>query len=92
MIEPVLLQRAKLLCQHALGDAGHPPPQFAEALGAALQVIEDDALPLAVDQVERRLDRAAGPVGKIAPFHAGFPNSIQTGTSSLNLQYLQNGR
>jgi hypothetical protein len=55
---------------------------------AGLQVEQDDAFPLAVDQVERRLDRAAGPVGKIPPFHGLFPNSIQTGTSSLNLQYL----
>ena len=72
MIEPVVLERAELFGQHALGDAGHPPPQLAEALRAILQVIEDDAFPLAVDQIERRLDRAAWPVREIPPFHACF--------------------
>src|SRR6266436_6559157 len=90
--QPVLLQRAELLGQHALGDAGHPLAQFAEPLRAALQVEEDHTLPLAVDQVERRLDRAAGPMGKIPPFHGGLSNSIQTGTISPNLQYLPFGR
>src|SRR5882672_6482685 len=84
----VVLQRAELLCEHALGDPGHPPPQLAETLGAGLQVVQDDALPFAVDQVERSFDRAARPMGEITPFHGSFPNSIQTGTSSLNLQYL----
>jgi hypothetical protein len=51
-------------------------------------VIEDDAFPLAIDQIERRLNRATRPVGKIPPFHGVFSNSIQTGTISLNLQYL----
>jgi hypothetical protein len=37
-----------------------------------LQVEKDDAFPLAVDQIERRLNRTAGPVGKISPFHEGF--------------------
>ena len=89
----VVLQRAKLFGQHALGDAGHPPPQLAKSLGAALQMEQDDALPLAVDQVEGRFHGAAGPMGKISPFHCvflRFPNSIQTGTSSPNLQYLPN--
>ena len=88
----VVLERAKLLGQHALGNPGHPPPQLPEALGAGLQMEQDDALPLAVDQVERRFDRATRPMGKIPPFHMQFPrpfsNSIQTGTSSPNLQYL----
>jgi hypothetical protein len=61
-------------------------------LRACLQVEQNDALPLAVDQIERRFDRAARPVGEIPPFHGAFPgvfsNSIQTGTISLNLQYL----
>ena len=70
--EPVLFQRAELLGQHALGDAGHPPPQLAEALGAILQMVEDDALPFAVDQIEGRLDRAARPARKISPFHRLF--------------------
>src|SRR6202047_12103 len=84
----VVLERAELFCQHALGDAGHPPPQLAETLGAVLQVIQDDALPLAIDQIERRFDRAARPMSKIPPFHGSFSNSIQTGTISPNLQYL----
>jgi hypothetical protein len=58
----------------------------------ALQVIEDDALPLAIDQIERRFNRAAGPVGEIPPFHGSFSNSIQTGTISLYLQYLPKTR
>ena len=70
--EPVLLQRAKLLGQHALGNAGHPPPQFTEALCAVLQMVEDDAFPFAVDQIEGRLDRAAGLTRKISPFHPQF--------------------
>jgi hypothetical protein len=37
-----------------------------------LQVEEDHALPLTVDQIERRFDRAARPMGKIPPFHVGF--------------------
>src|SRR6267143_3291120 len=86
--ELVVLERTKLLGQHALGNPRHPPPQLPETLGAGLQVEQDDALPLAVDQVERRFNRAARPVGKIQPFHGAFSNSIQTGTSSLNLQYL----
>ena len=49
---------------------------------------QNDAFPLAVDQVERRLHRAARPMGKILPFHLIFSNSIQTGTSYPNLQYL----
>jgi hypothetical protein len=32
------------------------------------KVIEDHALPFAVDQVQHGLDRAAGSTGKIAPF------------------------
>src|SRR5205814_8342149 len=86
--QAIILQRAQLLGQHALGDAGHQPPQLAKALGAALEVVEDDALPLAVDQIEGRLDGAARPMREIPPFHACFPNSIQTGTNSQNLQYL----
>jgi hypothetical protein len=84
----VLLERAQLLGQHSLGDAGHPPPQLAKALRPRLQMEQDHALPLTVDQVERCLDRAAWPMGKIPPFHGDFSNSIQTGTSSPNLQYL----
>src|SRR5262245_39981080 len=86
--QPVLLQCAELLGQHALGDPRHPLAQLAETLRAALQVKEDHTLPLAVDQIERRLDRAARPMGKISPLHGGFSNSIQTGTISPNLQYL----
>src|ERR1700744_1695022 len=86
--EPVLLQRAELLGQHALGNPGHPATQFAKALSAGLQMKQDHALPLAIDQVERCLDRAAWPMPEIPAFHADFPNSIQTGTISLNLQYL----
>src|SRR5665647_3126391 len=74
----VVLERAQLLGQHPLG--------------AILQVVENDALPFAVDQVERRLDRAAWPVGKIPPFHGVFSNSIQTGTISPNIQYLPKWR
>src|SRR6267378_1908923 len=88
----VVLERTELLGQHALGNAGHPPPQFAEALGAMLQVIEDDAFPLAIDQIERRFNRAAWPVGEIPPFHGSFSNSIQTGTISPYLQYLPKTR
>jgi hypothetical protein len=69
-------------------DPRHPPPQLAEALGAILQVVEDDTLPLAIDQIERRFNRAARPVGKIPSFHGIVSNSIQTGTISPNLQYL----
>jgi hypothetical protein len=59
-----------LLGQHALGDAGHQAAQLAETPRAALEVIEDHALPLAVDQVQRRFHRTAGPVREIPPFHA----------------------
>ena len=34
--QAVVFEGAQLLGQHALGNAWHPPPQFAEALGAAL--------------------------------------------------------
>src|SRR5205823_5038675 len=68
----VVLERAKLLGQHALGNPRHPPSQRPEALGASLQMEQDHALPLAVDQIERRFDRAAGPMGKIPPFHEAF--------------------
>src|SRR6266849_4994510 len=84
----VILQRTELFGQHTLRDARHPPPQLAKALGAVLQMVEDDTLPLAIDQVERRFDRAARPVGKIPSLHGAFSNSIQTGTISPNLQYL----
>jgi len=57
-------------------------------LRAGLQVEQNDALPLAVDQIEGGFDRAAGPMGKIPPFHGVFSNSTQTGTISLDLQYL----
>src|ERR1700722_9352328 len=77
--EPVVLERAELLGQHALGDAGHPAPQLAEALRSLLQVIENDAFPLAVDEVECRLDRAAWPVREILPFHASFPDVFSGG-------------
>src|SRR5437879_2042410 len=68
----VVLERAKLLGQHALGNPGHPPPQYPETLGAGLQVEQDHAFPLAVDQIERCFDRAARPMGKIPPFHEVF--------------------
>src|SRR5882724_12439819 len=71
--QTVILKRTELLGQHALGDAGHPPPQLAKALGAILQVIEDHALPFAVDQIERRFDRAAWPAREIPSFHGPFP-------------------
>jgi hypothetical protein len=83
-----LSSSARLLCEHALGDAGHPPSQLPKTLAAGLQVEQNDAIPLAIDQIERRFDRAARSMGKIPPFHGCFPISIQTGTSSLNLQYL----
>src|SRR5215475_576029 len=90
--QPVVLQRAKLLCQHALGDPRHPLAQLAETLGAALQMEQDHTLPLAVYQIECRLDRTTRPMGEIPSFHRAvlwaFPDSIQTGTISLNLQYL----
>jgi hypothetical protein len=35
-------------------------------------VEQNDALPLAVDQIEGGFDRAAGPMGKIPPFHCRF--------------------
>jgi hypothetical protein len=35
-------------------------------------VKQDDPFPLAVDQIERRLDRTAGPMRKIPPFHEAF--------------------
>ena len=91
--EIVVLQRTELFGQHALGNTRHPPPQLAKALGAGLQMEQDHALPLAIDQVERRFDRAARPVGKILAVSSRFPefsNSIQMGTISLNLQYLPN--
>ena len=71
-----------------VGGAWHPPSQLAKALGAGLQMKQNDAFPLAVDQVERHLYRAARPMGKILPLHLRFSNSIQTGTSYPNLQYL----
>src|SRR5271156_4827628 len=71
--QPVILQRAELFRQHALGDSGHKPAQLAEALGTVLQVEQDHPLPLAVDQIKRRLDRAAGPMRKIPPLHEVFP-------------------
>src|SRR5262249_25896253 len=90
--EPVLLQRTKLLGQHALGNPRHPPAQLAEALGTRLQMKQDHALPLAVDQVEGRLHRTARPTSEILALHQGFLEdssiSIQTGTISPNLQYL----
>src|ERR1035438_6962589 len=98
--QPVILERAQLFGQHALGNPGHPSPQLTKALSAVLQVKQDDAFPLAIEQIERRLDRAAGPRRKIPPFHevfldfswtlflGPFSNSIQTGTISPNLQYL----
>src|SRR5579859_1085474 len=86
--EPVVLKRAQLLGQHPLGDAGHPPAQFAKTLRARLQVEQDHALPLAVDEVQRRFDSAAWSMREISPFHAESSDSIQTGTISLKLQYL----
>src|SRR5438552_240487 len=41
-----------------------------------LQVVEDDAFPLAVDQDERRFDRTARPMGEIPPFHGLFPGIL----------------
>src|SRR5579871_1148672 len=68
--QTVVLERPELLCEHALGNAGHPTAQLTEALSAAaLQVKEDDALPFSVDQIERRLDRAAGAMREIPSFH-----------------------
>src|SRR6266478_2182446 len=74
--EIVVLERAKLLGQHALGNAWHPPAQLAKALRAVLQMEQNYALPLAVDQVERRLDCAAGPMREIPPFHERFPEGF----------------
>src|SRR5579864_2698183 len=87
--QPVVLERPKLFGEHALGNPGHPPPQLTKALGAVLEMEEDDALPLAVDQVQRRFHCATRPVGKIPPFHGSFSNSIRTGTISLFSPYLQ---
>jgi hypothetical protein len=67
-----MLKRTKLFGQHTLGDSGHPSPQLAKALSTILQVEQDDAFPLAVDQIERRLDRTAGPMRKISPLHEVF--------------------
>src|SRR5260370_32652539 len=86
--QTVVLERTKLLGQHALRDARHPAPQLAETLGAILQVIENDAFPLTIDQIERRFHRAARPAGEIPSFHEVSSNSIQSGTISPNLQYL----
>jgi hypothetical protein len=41
-----------------------PPPQLAETLGAGLQVVQDDALPFAVDQIERCFDRGSRADGR----------------------------
>ena len=67
--QPVVLQRAELLGQHALGDPRHPSPELAEALVPLLQVVQDDTLPLAVDQIEGCFHCAAGPAPEIPPFH-----------------------
>ena len=58
--EPLLFQLAQLLGQHALGHCLQPAAQLAEAQRAIDQeMIEDHALPFAVEKAERRLDRAA---------------------------------
>src|SRR4029079_8682388 len=88
--EPVVLERAKLLGQHALGNPWHPPPQLPKKLGAGLQMKQDHPFPLAVEQIEYGCDRAPRPMGKIPPLHGLSSNSIQTGTSSPYLQYLPN--
>ena len=81
--QPVVLERAQLLCQHALGDPRHPASELAKALRPVLQMEQDDALPLAVDQIKCRLDRAARPMREIPSFHVVISISIQTGTISL---------
>ena len=57
MDQPVALELPKRQRQHAPVDARDQTLQLAEAPGLD-QVVEDDALPLAADYVERRLDRA----------------------------------
>src|SRR5581483_5897272 len=71
--EPVALERAQLFGEHALGDAGHPAAQLAEALRARLQMKQNHALPLAIDQVKGGFHRAARPMREILAFHADFP-------------------
>src|SRR5581483_6267039 len=86
--QPVVLERAELLGQHPLRNPRHPPPQLTKTLRTVLQMKEDHPFPLAVDQVEGGFNRAPRPLGKIASFHVGFLDSIQTGTISPKLQYL----
>src|SRR5579859_7340943 len=69
----VVLERAKLFGEHALGDPRHPPTQLAKALRPSLQVEQDHALPLAIDQIEGCLDRASRPMREIPAFHGYFP-------------------
>src|SRR6185312_1039102 len=85
----VVLERPELLGQHPLGNPGHPPPQLAKPLGAGLQMKQDDTLPLAVDQVERRLYRTTGSMGKITPFHGPFPIVSKQGLVPQNYRTCQ---
>src|SRR5260370_6383732 len=89
-LQLVVLERAELFGQHALGNAGHPPPQLTKTLGAILQVIEDHAFPLAVDQIERRFDRATRAMGEIPSFHRFFPIVSKQGLYPRNYSTCQN--
>ena len=53
-------QLAQLLDQHLLADARHPALQFAKSPGAALEVEEDQRLPVAAYHGERDVEAAHG--------------------------------
>src|SRR5450631_1006137 len=57
--QSVGLQLAQLVGEHALSDTGEPAPDFVESKRAFEQVVQDDAFPLAVDQIQRAFDGAA---------------------------------
>ena len=57
--DPVRLHLPQLLDQHLLADARHQPPQLAESPRPRREMPEDDRLPLAADDGERRLQAAA---------------------------------
>jgi hypothetical protein len=54
----ISLELAQMLRQHALGDAGHLAPEFAEAPFAVTQVEQDQRFPTTADHRERVFDRA----------------------------------
>jgi hypothetical protein len=56
--DAVGLQFAELAGQHARGDGGQQPLEFAEPADLVTQVLQDHQLPLAADDLQRQFGRA----------------------------------